>query len=283
MHGFVLNFTKKTGLISGYKLTMYFCYVFRRLNIIMKKQVFTSLLALHALSGYAQNATNTLKIAQSFLNVPYRAATLEQPGPEQLVTNLEAMDCWTFVEQSMALALSQSSGLPWTGHLQALRYRCGRIDGYGSRIHYFLEWVIQAESNGYVKDMTREFGGVPYIKKVSYMTRYPEKHPHLAERGALEAVREAENRINSRRWFYIPKPYIAEMEARLADGDIVATTAVHSMLDVTHQGFVVKKNGRAYLLHASSRAGKVVVSDRPLAEYVGGNADQSGILVLRLE
>ncbi|MDX2135003.1 MAG: DUF1460 domain-containing protein [Saprospiraceae bacterium] len=249
----------------------------------MKKKVLTGLFVLHAMACSTQTAANILKTAQSFLNIPYRAGTLEQPGQEQLVTNLEAMDCWTFVEQSLALAQAQASGRPWTGHLQSLRYRNGHIDGYGSRIHYFLEWVMQAESNGYLSDMTRSFGGVPYQKIVSYMSRFPEKYPQLAEKGALEAVLEAESRINSRSWFYIPASNIAAMEHRLTDGDIVATTAVHPLLDVTHQGFIVKKNGRAYLLHASSRAGKVVVSDRPLAEYVGGNADQSGILVLRLE
>ncbi|MFZ4634258.1 MAG: N-acetylmuramoyl-L-alanine amidase-like domain-containing protein [Saprospiraceae bacterium] len=230
----------------------------------------------------AQTAESALEAALTFVGVPYVHGTLEQPGPERLVDNRQAMDCWTFVEQSLALALAQSSGRPWTSHLQALRYRDGRIDGYGSRIHYFFEWALQAEAAGIVHDVTRSLGGLPYRKNVSYMSHNAAKYPRLSEPGTMEAVKAAEARIGAHDWFYVPKADIAAMEHLLLPGDIVATTATHAQLDVTHQGFVLFQHNRAYLLHASSRAGKVVVSDKPLAEYVLGNKDQSGIVVLRI-
>jgi hypothetical protein len=230
----------------------------------------------------AQTAANILETAQTFIGLPYVHGTLEQPGPERLVENLEAMDCWTFVEQSMALALARTSGQPWTSHLQALRYRNGRIDGYGSRLHYFLDWALQAEAKGVLHDVTRSLGGLPYQKNVSYMSQNATKYPRLADPGAIDAVRAAEARIRAHAWFFVPKANISAMEHLLLPGDIVATTATHAQLDVTHQGFVVFRHQRAHLLHASSRAGKVVVSDKPLAEYVQGNKDQSGIVVLRM-
>jgi hypothetical protein len=37
-----------------------------------------------------------------------------------------------------------------------------------------------------------------------------------------------------------------------------------------------------YLLHASSDAGRVLISEKPLAEYLAGNKSQTGIMVARL-
>ena len=55
-----------------------------------------------------------LRIGERFVGTPYQPHTLELPGPERLVINLEALDCVTFVENVLVLARlawSRSSGL----------------------------------------------------------------------------------------------------------------------------------------------------------------------------
>ena len=46
-----------------------------------------------------------LRAGRYFLGAPYAAHTLEAPGPEALVVNLRAFDCFTLVESCCALAL----------------------------------------------------------------------------------------------------------------------------------------------------------------------------------
>ena len=64
-----------------------------------------------------------LAIAKSFLGVPYVSGTLEQGSTEQLVVNLRQLDCWTFIENSLAIALSdQGDFQDYQTQLQKLRY-----------------------------------------------------------------------------------------------------------------------------------------------------------------
>jgi hypothetical protein len=72
------------------------------------------------------------------------------------------------------------------------------------------------------------------------------------------------------------------MEQFIQEGDIICLTSVKSDLDIAHQGFAIKRNGRVYLLHASSLAGKVIIARQPLAQYVDSQRGQSGIMVIRL-
>lgn len=235
-----------------------------------------------SLNVRAQSAGETLlATAQAYLGVPYVAGTLERQGAESLVLDQPGVDCWTFVERALAKTLSQKSDVPEAKILQELRYRHGQINGYGSRIHYFTEWALQAQSLGILKDITASIGGVPFRKKVDYMSYYPEKYPQLGDPDALELVKLGEAIIQASPSYYVPKQAISTIEKHLLPGDIVATTAANKHLDVTHQGLVIFQKGRAHLLHASSKAGKVVVSREPLAAYMLQNNDQTGIIVLR--
>ncbi len=56
------------------------------------------------------------RIGERFVDTPYEPHTLELPGPERLVINLEALDCVTFVENVLVLARlawSASSGFAY--------------------------------------------------------------------------------------------------------------------------------------------------------------------------
>lgn len=228
----------------------------------------------------------TLAVARSFLGVPYVRGTLDQGNEEQLIINLRELDCWTFMENSLAIALAARTPNPNLDTLQhfiqQLRYWGGSVKGYASRIHYFSGWLLQAEKLGYLQDITRELGGVIYRNKIGYMTARPEKYPPLRDPDTRRALKAAEDRLNSHTWFYIPQNRVAKIEHLLREGDIIALTSGKRDLDIAHQGFAVKKNGRIHLLHASSLGKRVVLSGQPLAQYVLSQKGQTGIIVARL-
>jgi Protein of unknown function (DUF1460). len=229
-------------------------------------------------------AAKTLHVAKSFLNVPYVSGTLEQPGEERLVVNFEQLDCWTFVENSVALALSESgSFLDFKRHLQQLRYWGGNLDGYGSRIHYFTGWLLQAEKRGLLQDISKDLGGEPYQPNISYISNRPNKYPRIKDPETLRDIRAAERRINAHKWYYIPQDRVAQMEHLIQEGDIISLTAWKPDLDIAHQGFAVKVNGRIHLMHASSLAKKVIVSKQPLPDYLLSQRGQTGIMVARMK
>lgn len=233
----------------------------------------------------AQNrAAQTLAVAKSFLGTPYVTGTLDRTSTEQLIVNLRELDCWTQVECSLALALTGAQGTyaDFQDYLKKLRYWGGTVKGYGSRIHYFSGWLLQAEKLGWIQDVTRDLGGVPYRKRIGYITARPQKYPKISNPENLEALKNAELRINRHQWYFIPKAKVAAKEHLIQEGDIIILTSAKADLDISHQGFAVRRNGRIHLLHASSLAKKVIVSAQPLPQYLAKQRGQSGIMVARV-
>lgn len=232
-------------------------------------------------------AKTTLNFAKSFLDKPYKAGTLEVNQSEQLVCNLRDFDCWTFVESSFALALTKYSNKPdyesYNEHLTKLRYRNGEVNGYGSRLHYFIEWLLQAENNGLIKDVTKEIGGEPLDKEINYMYNHRTAYPKLIDNKVYAEIGRAESKLNKHKFFYIPKANVVKVESKIQEGDIIAITSNVSGLDCNHEGFAIKKNGRIHLLHASLEQKKVVISDEPLADYLNRIKKHSGIIVARIQ
>lgn len=226
----------------------------------------------------------TMTVARSFLGTPYVAGCLDGNVEEQLVVNLRELDCWTFVENSVAIALSNDRNYGFfKTSLRQLRYWGARVDGYSSRIHYFTGWLLQAEKSGVLDDISAALGGIPYHKKIGYMSARPVKYPKLKDKETLHKLQIAEKRINAHPWFYIPKNRIARMEHLIKEGDILCLTSSKADLDIAHQGFAVRKNGRIHLMHASSLAKKVIIGTQPLAQYMARQRGQSGIMVARLK
>ena len=227
-----------------------------------------------------------LSVARSFLGVPYVHGALEKKE-ETLVINLRALDCWTFVENSMAIALAATADSEpaetFPQYVQQLRYWGGKIEGYGSRLHYFSSWLIQAQQLGYLKDITAALpGATPLRKSINFMSTHSNAYPALRDPEALRQIGQVEQRLSRHAWHYIPQHKVAAMEAEIRDGDIIAITSGKLGLDIAHEGFALRVNGRVHLLHASSLGKRVVVSAQPLAEYLISQKGQTGILVARL-
>jgi Protein of unknown function (DUF1460) len=224
-------------------------------------------------------------VAKSFLERPYTPHTLEQT-PEKLVCNLKEFDCFTFVESVLALTASNHGRKVYSeyvNNLQQMRYRKGEINDYGSRLHYFLEWKLQNEARGLFSDVTAQLGGEKTQPTINFMTTHRNAYAGLQEEAAFEQVVKVETTLSQTSWHKIPKEKVAAVEAQLKEGDIIGITSNIAGLDFNHEGFVVKKDNRVYLLHASSDAKKVVISADPLTTYLQKIKKHDGIVVLRLK
>ena len=98
----------------------------------------------------------------------------------------------------------------------------------------------------------------------------------------IDKIREIENNISGSPHYYIPKEEVKSIEPKLKDGMIVAITTSLNGLDIIHTGILISEKGRIHLLHASSDCKKVVISEKPLEEYLLGNKLQTGIMVLKV-
>lgn len=115
------------------------------------------------------------------------------------------------------------------------------------------------------------------------MSRNYKKYPPLVAQPAMvEEMKKVEKAMNARKKFYVPKQLVRKAESGVLAGDVLLLTTSIKGLDTSHVGIAVKKGGRVYLMHASSTAKKVVVSDKPLTDYMAGVASQTGIMVGRV-
>ena len=221
-----------------------------------------------------------------FLGAPYEPDTLEGEGPEELVINLRAFDCVTFVENAVVLARLIRAGktgfADYLAALEMIRYRRGRCDGYPSRLHYFTDWLYDNGRKGLLRDITREIGGIFFRKALHSLTDRREDHPGLKDPGAFRRLRSIEGICSRRTCAYIPKADIAVREKRIAGGDIIAITTDETGIDVTHAGLAVRLGAELRLLHASSSEGKVVLTESPLGSYLAARRSRTGIIVGRV-
>jgi hypothetical protein len=231
----------------------------------------------------------TLNIAKSFLNRPYKARTLEGNSTEKLVVNLHEFDCTTFVESCIAMGLtyrkSDISFEKYKNYLKRLRYyNKGIIKGYDSRIHYLSDWLYIHENDGLLEDITPTLGGIEWKKNINFMSTHWNKYAYPNNTSLQEKIQKIEERINGQNFTYVPKTRVKNIENQLLNGDIIAITTNIEGLDITHVGFAIRLHDkRVYLLHASSDFKRVMVTDKPLSEYLAKNKTQTGIMVARLK
>ncbi len=95
-------------------------------------------------------------------------------------------------------------------------------------------------------------------------------------------MRIVEAACSRRTLHHIPKARVKEMENRIESGDIIAITTDAAGIDVGHVGIAVRVRRGLRLLHASSRAGKVILSDATLRRYLFSYPGRTGIIVGRV-
>ena len=224
-------------------------------------------------------------MGRSFLERPYEANTLEEPGPERLVVNLREFDCVTLCETSLALArgikLHASTVRGYTTQLESIRYRGGKCNGYGSRLHYFSEWIDDNAARKIVRNVTGSLGGVRDRRRLNFMSTHREAYPPLADAANFAAIVAMEKSLGRRARLYVPKAHVASIEKEIQTGDIIAVTTGVSGLDVAHTGIAVREGGVTRLLHAPNVGQQVQITTLSLSAYLGAHEKQTGIMVAR--
>ncbi|WP_205727916.1 N-acetylmuramoyl-L-alanine amidase-like domain-containing protein [Flammeovirga pectinis] len=231
-------------------------------------------------------------IGNTFLGQPYLEKTLEVGEKEQLVINFIGFDCTTYVESVLALTILYSDtsleSLRTINHyasiLERIRYRDGVIDGYTSRLHYFTEWVRDNAKKGIIKDVTVEIGGTEYTKEINFMSTHLSSYKQLDnDKGAVEKIKCVEEEINKKKLSQIYINDIESIDSKIKSGDIISLVTKIKGLDVTHVGIAVREaDGKIHLMHDSQSKGKVVITDKPLYEWLKNSKINTGITVARI-
>jgi hypothetical protein len=233
-----------------------------------------------------------LFFARKFLDVPYVAHTLEVNDDEDLVINVDELDCTTLVETVTALTLcahrKQFTFAAYQNALRNMRYRDGVIDRYPSRIHYFTEWIMLNQKAGIVSEIQQPnppFTAVQTVK-VSYMSEHPQSYKALkAHPEYVSEIRQMEQRLTGQKFRFIPKSEVKNTEAMRSavhDGDIIAITCNKPGLDIAHLGFAVWRKDGLHLLNASQLHKKVVEEPMTLYQYFQKHPSHTGIRIIRI-
>jgi len=249
------------------------------------KEILKQVLDLYSAEKDTNISALMLKVGSFFQLTPYVAHTLES-AEEKLIINLREMDCTTFAENCLAISRTIKSDTQsfdqFASELQEIRYRDGHMEGYTSRLHYFCDWIFNNEQAHLVKDMSEEIAQTPFPKQINFMSMHPDSYRQLKDSIPLvEAIAAQEKLISARKMFFIPETKIAELENMLMDGDIVGITTDIDGIAIQHVGILIRQEGNIHLMHASSKAEKVVISDITLEEYLLNNNTASGIMLAR--
>jgi len=223
-------------------------------------------------------------IGKKFLGFPYLAGTLEKGIDEQCVVTFEGFDCVTFFELTLALARITKTGR--TGfpdlvqEVQRSRYRRGKVIDYASRLHYSADWIWDNIAKGLVRDKTKELGGVPIRFDVNYMSENPDLYSGLKnEPKQIEKIKQVEQEISERTYYYIPTVLVSKIESKLKSGDIIFFVLDSGGLDYGHVGICCFEGAEPRLLHSSSKAGKVIL-DKKISEYCKAHKKIKGITIV---
>lgn len=227
-----------------------------------------------------------LYFARKFLTVPYKAGSLDNGKKEALTVDISSFDCVTFVETVLALAFTDREQGPhykdFLKNLQLIRYRDGKIDGYGSRLHYFSDWIQNNEQKGFIKEITQEIGGTPGFLDISFMTAHVDNYPSLKNDSINKViVEEQEKKLSGTPFYCLLKSNLTNRNlSHIQNGNIIALVTSVKGLDISHVGFAIWENNELHLLHASARYGKVVIEPVSLKKYIFSNSKWIGIRVL---
>jgi len=233
-----------------------------------------------------------LDFARKFLGRPYVAATLEVADPEQVVVNLQGLDCATLVETSQVLAMTRREGktdvASYTRNLEKIRYFNGKNRGYTSRLHYLSFWMADLTKRKVAKEVVLpQTLTLPLEIRLNYMSTHADAYPFL--KNHPERVREIaqlERKYSGKVGRFLPKSNAGLSRQQLGaihDGDIITVVTQKSGLDYSHQGIAFWGNdGKLHMLHASSERKRVIADERTLEDYLKRISHAKGIRVFRI-
>jgi hypothetical protein len=201
-------------------------------------------------------------LSRKFLGTEYKESTLSGSPEvtEELVVNLGAVDCFTFIDYIEAMRRSRSFD-GFVENLKKVRYRQGEVS-FRQRNHFFTDW--RDSNSEFVADVTEKIGEGHAVRVQKMLNEKEDGSKWVA--GISVRQREVG---------HIPSPLHGDVLSGLMTGDYVGVYSEAAGLDVSHVGIVVRDSGLIFR-HASSRRRKVV--DEGLREYFSG---KTGMIILR--
>lgn len=197
------------------------------------------------------------RISELFLGRPYEEGALGGgPNlPEELRASLEAFDCVTYIEVVLSLALASTTD-QFVETIRGLRYLDSRIDWF-HRNHYMVDWAANNEEQGLIENLT--IGPLTQDKTctLSLIAGFPAKTVSFK---------------------YFPTNTLNTIVERIKTGDLIFFVSTRTDLDVFHTGLLIKREGDAFLRHATRTANAVI--EQVLSDFVNRNI-MAGFILLR--
>ncbi len=213
-------------------------------------------------------------VAHRSLGTPYVNGPLGE-GPDgkydqDPLVDFGRVDCVTFVEQSLALAISSSCDEA-VERLQGIRYKNGEIS-FETRNHFMIsDWVA---NNRFCRDVSRDLGvsAAHVSRTISRRDYFPKvKAPELGQDTPDQVINLA----------YVPLSQVVDAEPNLPSPALIVFIGKIDWLFALHCGLYVRdEDGKGQLIHASSKAEAVVAV--PLAEYLEGSERYLGFTAYAL-
>lgn len=210
------------------------------------------------------------QMSARFLGTPYVHSPLgegEGVDPDPPI-RFDAVDCLTFVEETMALALA-----PTPSEVEPLleRVRYAERRSYEERNHLMeAQWLPHNVQKGFVRDVTREYGGKDTVVARKSITKAVWASPSSKALGLPESKQPVGNFDLE----MIPLDKVRAHAKDIPSGTILLVVREDrptKVTRITHLGFVIQKGERTYLRHAArDRYARVV--DEDLETFLARNS-----------
>ena len=242
-------------------------------------------------------------ISTYFLNHPYENNALGE-GPDAdydqfPLYRTDTFDCETYVDTVLAIALSESLNT-FKQCINIIRYKNAHVK-FITRNHFTsIDWNLNNQKAGILKDITRNLmsednlpvskTSITYINKPNWYAKLPKDRIRLLSASQkkrleqLEALKQAGQQLKAKTFQlpYIPLTALFNTEGepnqtlfnQIPNGAIVEIVRpnwnlekqIGTRLDISHLGFVFKKNKILYFRNASTLKQKI--TDTPLIDYL---------------
>ncbi|MCH9668014.1 MAG: DUF1460 domain-containing protein [Actinomycetia bacterium] len=229
------------------------------------EQILQTLLAVRNTASNAGRSERSDLVSRQFLGVPYGANTLvgSMSEAEQLVVDLEEVDCFTYADYVEALKRSGDRD-EFIDNLVQVRYKNGVVD-FEDRKHFFTDWSAAAPA--IATDIT---------ESLSANSIQSTKHLNEKDSGGVYLPGLP---VVARTISYIPSEFVDNsVIGGLQTGDYIGAYAADGGLDVTHVGIFIDTPDGPVLRNASSLSENNKVVDSSLLDYL---RTVPGMVVLR--
>lgn len=212
-----------------------------------------------------------------FIGRPYSHMALSKANPEEVYYSFLDFDCVTYIENMLALFLSNGDEIAFQRHLIDFRYFSSNDIRYETRMHYLSSAFEKWQQMGIISRI--QVSNEHVLKKnIHYLSSYLIGKNLSID---LNQIKNTEQAISKEPISFVDRKNVSQMLPILKSGDIVAFLSKRSDLDFKHVGFITMKDGTAHLLHASQEKKVICISDEDLATYILKHPTMIGIQVFR--